>query len=71
MLQQAPAGPAHAMPNPLLTIKHFHRRLGGAVGIAAQRAAVNAGRIRLGERNRLIPATEVNDWPARKAHQPQ
>lgn len=57
------------MQPPLLTIPEFHRALGGAVGINAVRTLVNTGRIRsvsLGLRKRVIPSSELNDWPARE-----
>ena len=57
---------------PLLTIKDFHRHLNGALGINAIREAVREGRIRsvqIGERKRLIPASELTDWPHREIGQ--
>lgn len=54
---------------PLLTVRGFHQALGGAVGINTLRRAVRDGRIRsiqLGERKRLIPTTELADWPQRE-----
>lgn len=53
----------------LLTVQGFHRALGGAVGINSLRKAVREGRIRslrVGERKRLIPATELTNWPLRE-----
>ena len=61
-------------PRPsLLTITRFHRELGGTVGINALRTAVRVGRIRslrVGERKRLIPASELTDWPNRETGDP-
>ena len=54
---------------PLLTVRDFHFHLHGALGINAIRAAVREGRIRsvlIGERKRLIPASELTDWPHRE-----
>jgi len=63
-------------PNPtrpvLYSVAGFHEALGGTVGINALRTAVRTGRIRslrVGERKRLIPATEVIDWPRREAEE--
>ena len=55
---------------PLLTVREFYAALGGAIGINAVRDAVRDGRIRsllVGERKRLIPATEVVEWLRREA----
>jgi hypothetical protein len=52
----------------LLTVQGFHHALGGAVGINSLRKAVREGRIRslrVGERKRVIPSTELADWPQR------
>jgi hypothetical protein len=61
----------HPPINPrLLTIPDFHRALGGTVGINSLRQAVREGRIRslrVGERKRVIPATELADWPQRES----
>lgn len=56
-------------PKPLLTPAEFHARLGGSVGINTIRRAVKLGRIRslkVGERRRLIPSTELTAWPNRE-----
>jgi hypothetical protein len=63
-----PKSPASTPP--LLTITQFYEALGGALGINAIRSAVRDGRIRsllAGERKRLIPATELVDWPQRES----
>ncbi len=54
---------------PLLTTTEFHAELGGAVGLSNIRRLVREGKIksiRAGERKRLIPASEIHDWPARE-----
>jgi hypothetical protein len=54
----------------LLSVQDFHRALGGAIGINSLRSAVREGRVRslrVGERKRLIPASELADWPQREA----
>jgi hypothetical protein len=62
--------PHHPPINPrLLTIPDFHRALGGTVGINSLRRAVREGRIRslrIGERKRVIPSTELANWPLRE-----
>ena len=64
------APPTTSAPiTPLLTIKHVHQLLKGALGINAIRDAVREGRIRsvkVGERKRLIPVSELTDWPHRE-----
>jgi hypothetical protein len=53
----------------LLSVQDFYRALGGAIGINALRTAVREGRVRsllVGERKRLIPATELTNWPLRE-----
>lgn len=58
-----------APPKPLLTITEFYREFQGAIGINAIRTAVNNGRIKsiaVGERKRLIPVSEIHDWPTRE-----
>lgn len=65
--QDAPA--PSPLPRPLLTITEFHREFRGAIGINAIRTAVSNGRIKsiaVGERKRLIPASEILDWPVRE-----
>jgi len=55
---------------PLLTIQEVHEHFGGAIGINAIRSAVRDGRIKsltVGERKRLIPHSELHDWPQREA----
>ena len=67
--QQLQAPPSEVALPPLLTIKAFHHHLNGALGINAIRDAVRGGRIRsvqIGERKRLIPASELTDWPHRE-----
>lgn len=54
---------------PLLSPSEFHAHMHGAVGINAIRRLVREGRIRsilAGERNRLIPASELTNWPLRE-----
>lgn len=55
-------------PKPLLTVPEFHRHLGGALGINAVRQLVNKGDIRsipAGVKKRLIPYSELTNWPNR------
>ena len=54
---------------PLLTANEFHAHLHGALGINAIRRLIKDGNIRsipAGERKRLIPATELTNWPLRE-----
>lgn len=56
---------------PLLTTTEFHAELGGAISLSNIRRLVREGRIksiRAGERKRLIPASEIRDWPAREIY---
>jgi hypothetical protein len=57
----------------LLSVQDFHRALGGAIGINSLRSAVRDGRVRslrVGERKRVIPSTELANWPLREAGGP-
>lgn len=61
--------PTQNHTKPLLTPTEFHACLQGAIGINAVRRLVRDGRIRsiaAGERKRLIPASELTNWPQRE-----
>lgn len=70
-MQELQQGASHdVQPPPLLTIRDFHSCFEGAIGINAVRAAVKQGRIRsirVGERKRLIPRSELTEWPLRES----
>ena len=53
----------------LLTITQFYEALDRTVGVNSVREAVRAGRIKSVEigRKRLIPRSEVDEWPKREA----
>lgn len=56
-------------PKPLLTAVEFHEQFRGTLGINAIRRLVKEGRIRsiaAGDRKRLIPASELTNWPQRE-----
>lgn len=56
-------------PKPLLTAVEFHEQFKGNLGINAIRRLVKEGRIRsiaAGDRKRLIPASELTNWPQRE-----
>jgi len=62
------SAPRRRQVRPLLTVPEFHHHLGGALGINAIRRLVKEGNIRsipAGTKKRLIPATELHDWPQR------
>lgn len=61
----------HPKPTPmaLLSVEEFHTLNEGRIGKNTLYRMVREGRIRsikLGERKILIPASELNDWPARE-----
>jgi len=63
--------PVTITPNtkPLLTAAEFHEELQGTVGINAIRRLMKEGRIlsiTAGDRKRLIPASELTNWPQRE-----
>lgn len=64
--QRVAMTPSH---KPLLTAVEFHEQLQGTVGINAIRRLVKEGRIlsiTAGDRKRLIPASELTNWPQRE-----
>jgi len=64
------SAPNRRLVRPLLTVPEFHRQLGGALGINAVRRLVKEGHIRsiqAGIKKRLIPASELTEWPQRAA----